>query len=168
MSDVCQSLSRLANLSDKCKMVCPLLFCSRKLWKTAQGLSEEVQCIQGAILKSTSWLLCSTFSGRRKFLFLNFKLAALVPHQLLAFIVLLCPSQDCCNSDVQVACIRCSHRAACSSMMFSTTNVNTFWRSVYNLLCRLARQLDARVSKWLIWLKSPWFQLCIVDMPICK
>ena len=52
-------------------MVCPLLFCSRKLWEIAQGLNEEAQCIQGAILNSTSWLLqrvlLSTLSGRRSF-----------------------------------------------------------------------------------------------------
>ena len=44
-------VSRLANPSNECQMVCPLLFRSRKLWKImiAQGLSEEAQCIQGAI-----------------------------------------------------------------------------------------------------------------------
>ena len=43
-------------------MVSLLPFRSRKLWKIAQGLSEEAQCIQGAILNSTSWLLCSSGS----------------------------------------------------------------------------------------------------------
>ena len=47
-----------------------LLFHSRKLWKIAQGLSEEAQCIQGAIMfgfqtARGQWLLCSTLSGRR-------------------------------------------------------------------------------------------------------
>ena len=45
-----------------------LLFRSRKLWKIAQiaqGLSEEAQCIQGAILNSTTWFLHCTFSGGR-------------------------------------------------------------------------------------------------------
>ena len=44
-------------------MACPLL--SRKRWKIVQGLSEEVQCIQGAILNHTNWLLRSTLSGRQ-------------------------------------------------------------------------------------------------------
>ena len=64
----CQaSVSRLANLSKDCQMVCPFLLRSRKLWKTVQGLSEEAQCIQGAILNGTSWLLrlLSTLSGTR-------------------------------------------------------------------------------------------------------
>ena len=63
------SVSRLANLSNDCQMDYPLLFRSKKLWKIAQGLSEEAQCIQVAILNCTSWFLpsslsASTLSGR--------------------------------------------------------------------------------------------------------
>ena len=37
--NVCQTpVSRLANPSNDCKMVCPLLFRSRKIWKITQGL----------------------------------------------------------------------------------------------------------------------------------
>ena len=64
---ICQvSVSRLANLSNDCQMVqvCPFLFRSRKLWNIAHGLSEEAQCIQGAILNLKSWLLSSGLSGR--------------------------------------------------------------------------------------------------------
>ena len=43
-------------------MVYPLLICSRKLWKIAQGLFEEAQCIQEVILNHTCWLLHSTLS----------------------------------------------------------------------------------------------------------
>ena len=56
------SVSRLANLSYNCQMVCPFLFCSRKLWEIAQGLSEQAQCIQRAILNR---FLLSTLSGMR-------------------------------------------------------------------------------------------------------
>ena len=64
------SVSRLANLSNDCLKVCSLLFSSRKLWKIALGLSEEAQCIQGAILTCASCLLPSTLSLAGKFLLL--------------------------------------------------------------------------------------------------
>ena len=40
------SVSTLANLSNDCQMVYPLLFRSRKPWKFSQVLSEEAQCMQ--------------------------------------------------------------------------------------------------------------------------
>ena len=62
--NICQaSVSRLANLSNDCQMLCPLLFRSSLVWELAQGLSEEAQGIQGANLNCASWLLPSTLSG---------------------------------------------------------------------------------------------------------
>ena len=59
------------NLSNYCQMACPLLFCSRKLWKFALGLSEEGQCSQGAILKCARWSLIRTLSEQQVFSSVN-------------------------------------------------------------------------------------------------
>ena len=87
------SVSRLANLSNNCQMVFPLLFRCKKLLKIAQGLSEvsqteEAQFIQGAILNHTSWLLLSTLSlsrsGRQSLSLIS----------LLTFLTVLCKLQS--------------------------------------------------------------------------
>ena len=69
---LCQvSVSRLANLSNDCQMICPVLlvFRSRIFRKIVQGLSEEAHCNQGAILNCAS-CSCPALSLAWEFLLL--------------------------------------------------------------------------------------------------